>query len=155
MNVRPDLLDAATNRVVQAETDDTFQFTLTFAGGGVATMIATFAATPTRGAKTAVMGDRGTLIAEQPGPNPMADGVVIASRDGSPLQALETPAKYALPKDDRDHRLAAFRALVRQFTAGIDAHASPAPNFTDGLRCQQVMDAIRESSDSGREIKLA
>jgi predicted dehydrogenase len=90
--LRPDLLDPATNRVVQAETDDTFQFTLAFAGGGIATMIATFAATPARGTKIAVMGDRGTLIAEHRGPNPMEDGVVIASRDGSPLQALDTPA---------------------------------------------------------------
>ncbi len=120
--LRPDLLDAATNRVVQAETDDTFQFTLTFEGGGIATMIASFAASPTRGAKIAVMGDRGTLLAEHSGPNPMADGVVIASRDGSPPQPLETPARYALPKDDRDHRLAAFRALVREFAMGIDRH---------------------------------
>ena len=153
--LRPDLLDPATNRVVKAETDDTFQFTLTFEGGGVATMIATFAATPTRGAKIAVMGDRGTFVAEQNGPNPTADGTVIASREGSPLQPLETPAKYALGNDDRDHRLAAFRALVREFGAGIDRHASPAPNFTDGLRCQQVLDAVHASSDSGRVVKLA
>jgi predicted dehydrogenase len=85
----------------------------------------------------------------------MADGVVIASRDGSPLQALETPAKYLLPKDDRDPRLAAFRALVRQFNAGIDQHTSPAPNFTDGLRCQQVLDAVHQSSESGRTVVLA
>ena len=37
-----------------------------------------FAVTPTRGAKIAVMGDSGTLIAEQPGPNPMENGVVVA-----------------------------------------------------------------------------
>lgn len=153
--LRPDLIDAAANRVVQAETDDTFQFMLTFAGGGIATMIATFAATPTRGAKIAVMGDRGTLIADQPGPNPMADGIVIASRDGSPLQPLETPAKYSLANDERDHRLAAFRALVREFGAGIDRHASPAPNFTDGLQCQKVLDAVHESSESGRRVELA
>ena len=37
-------------------------------------MSASFAATPARGAKIVVMGERGTLIAEQPGPNPMEDG---------------------------------------------------------------------------------
>jgi predicted dehydrogenase len=153
--LRPDLVDPATNRPVRSETDDTYQFTLTFAGGAVATMIASFAATPTRGAKIAVMGDRGTLIAEHPGPNPLADGIVIASRDGAALQPLETPAKYALPRDDRDHRLAAFRALVRAFGAGIDGGTSPAPNFTDGLRCQEVLDAVQASSESGREIRLA
>ena len=153
--LRPDLVDPATNRAVRAETDDTYQFTLTFASGTVATMIASFATTPTRGAKIAVMGDRGTFVAEHPGPNPLADGIVIASRDGSPLQPLETPARYALPHDERDHRLAAFRALVREFGAGIDKRTSPAPDFTDGWRCQQVLDAVHASSASGQEIRLA
>jgi predicted dehydrogenase len=31
---------------------------------------------------------------------------------------------------------------------------SPAPNFTDGLRCQEVLDAVRESSRSGRRIDI-
>jgi predicted dehydrogenase len=153
--LRPDLADQASHAIVKAETDDTFQFTLTFRSGGMATMIASFAATPTRGARIAVMGDRGTLTAEQPGPNPLEDGVVIASRDGSKLAALETPARHLPPKDDRDHRLAAFRLLVRDFATGIDQGTSPAPNFTDGLRCQQVIDAVNESSGSGRVIRLA
>jgi predicted dehydrogenase len=153
--LRPDLLDSATNRIVKSETDDTFQFTLTFRNGGIATMISSFAATPARGAKIVLMGDKGTLIAEQAGPNPTEDGVVIASDGGSPLSVLETPKKYLPLKDERDHRLAAFRLLVRDFNAGIEQGTSPAPNFTDGLRCQQVLDAVRESSETGRTIKLA
>ncbi len=152
--LRPDVLDPATNRIVKAETDDTFLFTLQFANGGLATMTSSFAATPTRGARIVVMGERGTLIAEQPGPNPMEDGVVIGSRDGSALQPLDTPGEYLPFKDARDHRLMAFRLLVRDFTAGIDRGMSPAPNFTDGLRCQEVLDAVRESSRSGRKVEI-
>jgi predicted dehydrogenase len=48
----------------------------------------------------------------------------------------------------------AFRLLVRDFSKGIEEGSSPAPNFTDGLRCQQVLDAVRESSESGRIVKL-
>ena len=92
--LRPDVLDAATNRIVKAETDDTFLFTLRFRNGGIATMVASFAATPARGAKIVVMGDNGTLIAEQTGPNPTEDGAVMGSRGGSPLQALATPKQY-------------------------------------------------------------
>ena len=152
--LRPDLVDPATGSKVQAETDDTFSFTLTFKGGGMATMIASFGTTPTRGAKIVVMGDRGTLIAEQPGPNPLEDGVVVASRDGSPLQPLVTPPQYTPFKDARDHRLMAFRLLVRDFNRGVDQGGSPAPNFIDGLRCQEVLDAVRESSESGRTVRL-
>jgi len=147
-------MDAATNRIVKSETDDTFLFTLQFRNGGVATMTSSFATTPTRGAKIVVMGDNGTLIAEQPGPNPEENGVVVASRGGSPLQVLETPKKYTPFTDARDHRLMAFRLLVRDFAAGIERGTSPAPNFTDGLRCQEVLDAIRESSQSGRKVQL-
>jgi predicted dehydrogenase len=93
-------------------------------------------------------------MAEQPGPNPMEDGIVIGSRHGSPLTALSTPERYTPFKDPRDHRLMAFRLLVRDFTRGIDERTSPAPNFDDGLRCQQVMDAIRASAESGRTIPV-
>ena len=101
------------------------------------------------------MGDAGTLIAEQPGPNPMEDGVVVASRNGEALQPLPTPARYTPFTDERDPRLTAFRLLVRDFTDGIAQRMSPAPNFTDALRCQQVLDAVRESSRSGCTVALA
>jgi predicted dehydrogenase len=152
--LRPDVVDTATGKIVKAETDDTFSFMVTFKNGGMATMTSSFAVMPARGAKIAVMGDSGTLIAEHPGPNPLENGVVVASRDGAPLEALKTPAQYTPFTDPRDHRLMAFRLLVRDFTKGIEQGSSPAPNFTDGLRCQQVLDAVRESSASGRTVDL-
>ena len=84
----------------------------------------------------------------------MENGVVIASRDGAPLQPLPTPPRYTPFTDDRDHRLMAFRLLVRDFANGIERGTSPSPNFTDGLRCQEVLDAVRESSKSGVTVKL-
>ncbi|HUH93891.1 MAG TPA: Gfo/Idh/MocA family oxidoreductase [Casimicrobiaceae bacterium] len=152
--LRPDLVDERSGRAATADSDDTFTMTLTFEHGGLATMIASFATTPSRGAKIAVMGEEGTLTAEQPGPNPLEDGVVVASRRGSLLQPLPTPVEYAPFKDPRDHRLMAFRLLVRDFTRGIEQGTSPSPNFVDGLRCQQVLDAVRESSATGRAITL-
>lgn len=152
--LRPDVVDTATGKIVKAETDDSFSFMVTFKNGGMATMTSSFAVTPARGAKIAVMGDRGTLIAEHPGPNPLENGVVMASRDGAPLEALKTPPQYTPFTDPRDHRLMAFRLLVRDFTKGIEQGSSPAPNFSDGLLCQQVLDAVRESSASGRTVNL-
>ena len=152
--LRPDTVDPATGAPARAETDDTFLFTLEFEDGGIATMTTSFAATPARGAKIVVMGDEGTLIAEQPGPNPMDDGVVVASRGGAALQPLPTPPQFRRTPDDRDPRLAAFRMLVRDFAQGIDDGRSPSPNFADGLRCQEAMDAVRASSKSGRTIAL-
>lgn len=151
--LRPDLVDAS-GKAAKAEAEDTFSFTLNFASGGMATMIASFAATPSRGARIVVMGDEGTLVAEQAGPNPTHDGVVVGSRKGAPLVPMATPQHIALPADDRDHRLMAFRMLVRDFAKGIESGQSPAPNFVDGWRCQQVLDAARESAASGRTVRL-
>jgi predicted dehydrogenase len=150
---RPDVLDARGQRV-KAETDDTFLFTLGFRSGGIATMTASFATTPTRGARLVVMGDEGTLLAEQPGPNPMEDGIVIGSRNGSPLAPLPTPPQYTPFRDERDHRLMAFRLLVRDFGLGIEQRTSPSPSFVDGLRCQEVIDAVRSSSRTGQRVTL-
>jgi predicted dehydrogenase len=150
--LRPEVKDPATGNVVRSETDDTFLFRLGFANGGTATMIASFAATPARGARIAIMGDRGTLMADQPGPNPVDAGVVIGSRDGTPLAQLPMPPRYTPFTDDRDPRLACFRLLVRDFSRGIDEATSPSPNFADGWRCQQVMDAVRRSSREGRTV---
>jgi predicted dehydrogenase len=152
--LRPDLRDPATGRVVQGDADDTFAFTLTFRSGGMATMISSFAFAPARGARIVVMGNGGTLVAEQAGPNPTEDGVVAGSRDGAPLAPLPLPPQYRPFVDARDHRLSSFRLLVRDFNAGIERGTSPAPNFTDGLRCQEVLDAVRESSATGRTVKL-
>jgi predicted dehydrogenase len=151
--LRPDLTDPESGAIVSAESDDTFLFTLEFEQGGIATMSASFAATPARGAKIVVMGERGTLIAEQPGPNPMENGSVVASRDGEPLQPLTTPPIYTPFTDERDPRLMAFRLLVRAFTKGIEQRTSPSPNFTDGLRCQEILDAVRASSKSGQTVR--
>jgi predicted dehydrogenase len=152
--LRPKLRDPASGNIVEGDADDTFAFTLTFRDGGTATMISSFAFAPTRGAKIVVMGDGGTLIAEQAGPNPTEDGVVVGSRGGAALAPLPMPAQYRPFGDPRDHRLAAFRMLVRDFNAGIESGTSPSPNFADGLRCQEVLDAVRESSASGRTIAL-
>ena len=93
-------------------------------------------------------------MAEQPGPNPLEDGVVVASRDGAPLESLATPVKYTPFTDARDHRLMAFRLLVREFARGIDQGISPSPNFSDGLRAQEILDAVRTSSKSGRTVNV-
>lgn len=154
MTVRPDVTDHESGKVVQSETDDTFSFTLTFKNGGTATMTASSALTPSRGARIAVMGTNGTLCAEQGGPNPAEDGVTFGSQDGEPLNALETPGRLTPFKDDRDPRLMAFRLLVKDFNRGIEKSVSPAPNFTDGLRCQEVLDAIRESAVSGKTVSV-
>ena len=74
-------------------------------------MNASFAATPARGAKIVVMGDDGTLLAEQPGPDPADDGIVVGSRSGAPLAPLRRRplrASYAIPATPAWRRFACW-----------------------------------------------
>jgi predicted dehydrogenase len=150
---QPDRTDDS-GSIVRSETDDSFTFTLTFKNGGSATMICSSAVTPARGARISVMGNEGTLFAEQSSPNPAEDGGILGSQGGGSLEAIETPARLMPFSDDRDPRLMAFRLLVRDFNRGIEEGTSPAPNFVDAWRCQQVLDAVRESSDTGRTVRI-
>ena len=150
---QPDRTDDS-GAIVQSQTDDSFTFTLTFKNGGSATMICSSAVTPARGARISVMGSKGTLFAEQNSPNPAEDGGILGSQGGGPLEAIKTPARLMPFADDRDPRLMAFRLLVRDFNRGIEEGTSPAPNFVDAWRCQQILDAVRESSDTGRTVRI-
>ena len=145
----------ADGAVVEADTDDTFSFTLTFESGVLATMTASSAVSPNQGARITVAGSDGVLQATQGGPNPGPDGVVLAGQAADrQLLPVEMDARYTPIVDDRDQRLAAFRLLVREFARGIREGVSPAPNFDDALACQRVLDAVRESSASGRTVRI-
>ena len=84
----------------------------------------------------------------------MFDGEVCGAPAGSDdLQPLTRPADI-LPFDESDWRVGSSRRLLREFLRGIREGCSPAPNFADGLRCQRVIDAIRESARCGRTVML-
>ncbi len=141
--------------VVLADTDDTFSIRLMFESGVMATMTASSAVAPNQGARILITGSGGVLMATQGGPNPGPDGVVLAgAATDRQLLPLDVDARYTPIEDDRDQRLAPFRLLVRAFERGIREGVSPAPNFDDALACQQVLDAVRESSRSGQTVRI-
>ncbi len=143
---RPDRRDAS-GAIVQADADDTFAFTLEFEDGPIVTMTASSAVSPSQGGRITITGSDGVLVATQRGPNPEPDGVVLAGKSTDRrLEELPVPDHCRPIEDERDHRLGAFRLLVREFERGIREGVSPAPSFEDALKCQQALDAIRESA---------
>lgn len=137
------------------DSDDSFTATLTFKSGGMATVLVSAAVSPNQGGQIVIAGSDGVLRATQPGPNPMADGVVLGGKAGDKAMVeLPMPAKYLPFADDRDPRLMPFRRLVQRFTEGIETGTSPAPNFEDGVRGQEILDALRASSANGVTVTL-
>ena len=148
----PNRLDAD-GQLVQADADDGFSFSLRFRSGVVASMTASSQVAPSLGARITIAGSDGVLVATQRGPNPEPDGVVLAGRpEDRELKELAVDPRYMPIEDNRDHRLPAFRLLVREFGRGIREGSSPAPNFDDGVACQQVLDAVRLAAASGQTV---
>ena len=152
----PDRVDPESRQTVRADADEAFSFLATFKNGGWGSMSANSVAPFGPGARIEIYGSEGTLHTPQPGFNPPPDGVVLGARfgEGQEIRELPMPQRLRPFDDDRDHRLMAFRILVRRFLQGVAEGTSPAPNFYDGLRCQQVIDAVRQSSESGRWVDI-
>jgi predicted dehydrogenase len=146
------------------DSDDTFLFTLRFANGCIAHMVASRGLPFGSGPGVEVYGSEGALFTPQgpdvpgggSGVNPPAHGKLLGGRVGEDeqLKELEIPERLQPFADERDDRLMPFRLLVREFVRGVDQGISPAPNFYDGWRCQQVLDAVRESSQTGKRIAI-
>ncbi|MEX2599391.1 MAG: Gfo/Idh/MocA family oxidoreductase [Dehalococcoidia bacterium] len=153
----PQRTDPQTGAPVQATADDAFMARLEFAKGGWASMTFNYAAGFGEGSRIEIYGSEGTLVTpEEPGArNPAAHGTVLGARIGDKaLQELPIPERLEPFEDDRDVRLMPMRLLVREFERGIQEGHSPSPSFHDAFRNQQVLDAIRESSVSGREVRI-
>ena len=140
--------------------DDTFSVIVEFAKGGWGTFTGSNVAAFGQGAEIEVFGTEGSLMAPQLPPrpiNPSPDGKVYGARFGdevSERKELPMPERFTPFADDRDQRLLAFRLMVRSFLEGVRTGTSPAPNFEDGYRIQQVLDAGVESQETGSRVSI-
>jgi len=143
------------SEIVKADADDTFLFTLRFANGSIAHMTASRGVSLGTGASIEVYGSKGTLVTPQRGVNPPAHGTILGGQVGDEgTKELPIPERLQPFADDRDDRLMPFRLFTREFVRGVQEGTSPAPNFYDGWRCQQVLDAIRQASATGRRVDI-
>ncbi|MDA1035607.1 MAG: Gfo/Idh/MocA family oxidoreductase [Chloroflexi bacterium] len=143
---------------VQTTADDAFAMTLGFVDGGWASLTATSAASHGSGVRVEVYGRDGTLVTPQPNvgsPNPPPHAKLLGAKAGDDgLADLPIPERLDPYNDEGHDGLMPTRLLAREFVRGIEQGVSPAPTFYDGYRCQQVLHAVRESSDSGRVIEI-
>lgn len=160
--LEPERIDPETGAVRHADADDTFSFMARFANGGEAVMTASTAVRVGYGARIEIYGSEGTIVLDQGyGFNPPIQGKVLGYRYGEGgaqgrafLQELPVPSRYKPFELDSDDRLLPFVLLVRELVRGIREGAAVTPNLDDGLRCQHVLDAIRESSATGRWVTV-
>lgn len=137
--------------------DDSFEFQLRLQSGVRASMTASTALATGSGVTTELTGAEGCLVLPQ-GDSffPPRDGKVLGRRRGeSELHELPMPEAILRRHDvPGDRRIRSFLVLVNQLVTAIRGGEQQGPTFVDGLRCQEVTDAVRASSEAGCWIRL-
>ncbi len=152
--LRPERTDAS-GSITLADADDSFVINMKFANGALGSLAYTAASPVMLGARTIIEGSDGVLVLPQAGVNPTSAEVVHGAKAGEEVAPLPRPAAFDPLPDDSDRRIPAFRRLVRDFDRGLKEGTSFTPNFADGFAVQAILDAVRESSATGKAVAVA
>jgi predicted dehydrogenase len=80
--------------------------------------------------------------------------LVRRDRDGKE-ETLATPADLAMARTNENVLLAPFRVQLERLRAAIRGESAFSPDGEEGVRIQEVLDAARRSSATGREIEIS
>lgn len=155
---RPERTDPVTGETRMADADDAFTCMVRFKNGGAGTLTCSTAALFGPGGRVEAYGSEGTLWAPQKSFNPEVTDILLGAKQGEAQlqEMLPPPAKYRPFDDDRDHRLMAFRLMVDKVVQAVKTGSQvQGATFEDGLKVQEVIDAIYESERTGRWVEFA
>lgn len=148
----PDRIDKTTGQAWKATADDQVSFMLEMQNGALASVFLSSAARHNLGNSSMIFGSEGTIK--------LADAdekllVARASEDFVDMSEIDPNA--SLPGIGKGIWNVAFVALMQEVTAAIREKRAlqSGATFADGLQCQLVMDAVRQSSTERRWINLS
>ena len=147
--------DEERQQVVEADTDDAFGCIFTFASGAWGSISGSLKVPFGPGPEVQIYGSKGMLELPR-GREESLEAVVRGARLGEDqaTRELPVPDRFKSAPGEQSGGSLAFRALVRRFLEGIAQGTSLSPTFYDGLRCQQVLDAVARSSAENRWIAI-
>ncbi len=149
-----DRRDPESGATVQSDADDFWTANMTLAGGGLVTLTQSWVSGISHGLRVAIAGTEGALVVTQ-NETMLSDAPVRGGKTGAAqLDEIPRPATLAPLEDAPTWRVAVVQRLIREFERGIRDGGSPAPNLQDGLRCQAILDAVRESARAGRRVAV-
>jgi len=120
-------------------------------GGALASVFLSGAARHNIGNHVKIFGSEGTILLSD------SDEKLMVARVGEDFQDLsETDPHASLPGIGKGIWNASVVGLIREVTSAIREGRPPhsGATFLDGLKCQQVMDAVRRSSEERCWIAL-
>ena len=139
----PDRVDKNTGQAWTATADDEVSFWAEMQSGALASVFLSGAARHGTGNLVQIFGSEGTIKLAD------ADEKLLVARAGEEFQDMSEADPHAsLPGIGKGIWNVSFVGLIREATAAIREQRSPqaGATFADGLKCQQAMDAVRQSS---------
>jgi len=148
----PDRKDKTTGEAWKATADDQVSFMLEMQSGALASVFLSGAARHNLGNSSMIFGSEGTIKLAD------ADEKLLVARAGEDFVDMsESDPNASLPGIGKGIWNVSFVALMQEVTAAIREKRAPqaGATFADGLQCQLVMDAVRQSSAERRWINLS
>jgi predicted dehydrogenase len=148
----PDRVDKSTGASWTATADDQVSFTAEMTSGALATVFMSGAARHNIGNQNMIFGSEGTLKLFD------ADEKLMLARAGEDFQDVsEADPNAGLEGIGKGIWNVSVVAMMQEIMNAIreGRPTQTCATFADGLKCQQVMDAVRQSSTERRWINLA
>lgn len=131
----------AAGKMQAVTADDGFSMLLEFESGATGSVVCS-ATSSVRNQLFEVHGENESMV---------LDGdILYRGTPGGPREPFPIPEEFHIHKLGADARLDPFYAFLDALAPAIEGRTEFRPNLVDGLRVQQVLDAARASSASGR-----
>ena len=147
----PDRIDKDSGAAWTATADDLTRFTLEMKGGALATVLITGAARHGLGNHSHIFGSEGTILLHD------NDEKLLVARAGGDFEDMSvTDPNAELEGVGSGVWNVSVVGLMQELVGAVQESRplNRGATFEDGLRCQQVMDAVRQSSAERRWIDL-
>lgn len=148
----PNRLDQTTGEAWTATADDVSWFSLEMKNGALAQVFMSGVAGHNRGNQTEIYGSEGTILLSND------DEILRVAKSGQAFEEMTIKdPNAALPGVNAGIWNVSVVALMQELTSAIRENRplKAGATFEDGLKCQQVMDAVRQASKERKWIELS
>jgi len=130
------------------DADDNFAILLKFVNGAMATVHYSATAVHDPADQIVLSGSDGMLIVG-------SHGRLLGARRREPLAELPIPGRLTSGDDEFDHPLIQPTImLMREWARAIRTNVKTSPSFDDGVKIQEILDAVHRSSVQGRWVDM-
>lgn len=129
----------------EADADDNTAFVLRFASGALGSVTISYTAVADVGEEIVASGSEGMLAMHEP-------DQLVGTRAGGQIQSL---LEVGEPPTARERTLAPFRELAEGWIHAIRSGEEASPSFEDGVKVQEVLDAVGRSQHLSRWMDLS